>query len=120
MPVRSKTPCRQPGCSALLDKPGHCPAHRRAVFKAQKRQASIDYTERNRFYQRKAWKNLRALHLAHEPLCRACRILGKLTPAQMVDHIQPIAQGGALLDDNNLQSLCFSHHSEKSMKERKM
>jgi 5-methylcytosine-specific restriction protein A len=117
MPVRSLTPCRQTGCSALLDKPGYCVQHKRMVYKAQKRQASTDYTERNRFYQRKAWKNLRALHLAHEPLCRACRTLGRLTAAQVVDHITPISQGGAALDDNNLQSLCKSCHNAKTLQE---
>ena len=35
----------------------------------------------------------------------------------MVDHIQPIKQGGQALDMDNLQSLCWSCHSAKSIKE---
>lgn len=35
----------------------------------------------------------------------------------MVDHIQPIRFGGAALDMENLQSLCWSCHSAKSVKE---
>jgi 5-methylcytosine-specific restriction endonuclease McrA len=40
-----------------------------------------------------------------------------MTPAAMVDHIVPIRQGGAALDMNNLQSLCWSCHCAKSIKE---
>jgi 5-methylcytosine-specific restriction protein A len=113
MPVRAKTPCRHGGCSALLDKPGFCDKHRREVFKIQKLTVSDDYKERNRFYQRKAWKSVRALQLQLEPLCRQCRKQGKLTAASIVDHVLPITEGGAELDLNNLQSLCKPCHERK-------
>jgi 5-methylcytosine-specific restriction endonuclease McrA len=35
----------------------------------------------------------------------------------MVDHIVPIRFGGRSLDMDNLQSLCWSCHSAKSIKE---
>lgn len=47
--------------------------------------------------------------MAAEPLCRMC---GKL--ADLVDHITPILDGGAVLDDNNLQSLCKACHTTKT------
>jgi 5-methylcytosine-specific restriction enzyme A len=101
MPRSAKSPCRQSGCAALLDAPGYCDMHRKAVFKEQKQRVTEDYKERNRFYQRKAWKDFRAAHLQQEPLCRKCRVIGKLTEAVIVDHIIPIANGGAELDHAN-------------------
>ena len=59
------------------------------------------------------------MHLADEPLCRECSRLGKLTPAAEVDHIVRISDGGARLDDANLQSLCKSCHSRKTLAENK-
>lgn len=70
------------------------------------------------FYNSKAWKKARRAQLDHEPLCRDCRKLGWLVPATDVDHIEQIEDGGALLDPANLQSLCHSHHSEKTTRDR--
>ncbi|USK87225.1 HNH endonuclease [Peribacillus asahii] len=42
---------------------------------------------------------------------------GRLTGAQMVDHIVPIKRGGAQLDMNNLQSLCNACHNKKTANE---
>jgi 5-methylcytosine-specific restriction protein A len=117
MPRSAPTPCRQGGCSALVDKPGFCDKHRREAFKIQKQTVTDDYKERNRFYQRVAWKSVRTLQLQLEPLCRECRKLGKLVAATVVDHIIPIANGGAELDLDNLQSLCRSHHEAKTRTE---
>lgn len=117
MPRRAKTPCRQQGCAALLDQPGFCDKHRRESFRAQKQTVSNDYKDRNRFYQRKAWKNVRALQLQLEPLCQECRKIGKLIPATIVDHVVAIADGGAELDRANLQSLCKAHHDAKTRRD---
>lgn len=114
MPSKPPSPCRHQGCSKLVTKPGFCPEHRRKVYKAQKTVVSDDYRERNRFYQRKEWKNVRKLQLALEPLCRECRKAGKLTAAVIVDHVVTIANGGAELELSNLQSLCKSHHDGKT------
>ena len=117
MAIKAKTPCRQGGCRAVLDKPGFCDKHRRESFKIQKQTVSEDYKERNRFYQRKPWKIARAFHLEIEPLCRSCRVMGRLVIASVVDHILPVGQGGASLDDANLQSLCKSCHNAKTRTE---
>jgi 5-methylcytosine-specific restriction protein A len=60
------------------------------------------------------WQRLREAHLASEPLCRMCLQAGRITPAVLVDHIVPINDGGAVLDDDNLQSLCRSCHDKKT------
>ncbi|MBQ3186727.1 MAG: HNH endonuclease [Alistipes sp.] len=70
------------------------------------------------FYQSTAWRKLRAVKLEQEPMCEECLKVGRLTPAQMVDHIVPINKGGAGLDMDNLQSLCNACHARKSAKDK--
>lgn len=54
------------------------------------------------------------MHLAAEPLCRMCAAEGRVTAATLVDHIVPIEDGGAVLADANLQSLCIPCHGIKT------
>ena len=62
-----------------------------------------------------AWRKLRRLVLAAEPLCRMCRAEDRVTVAQVVDHIIPIAQDPTLrLDQGNCQPLCKRHHDIKT------
>lgn len=57
-------------------------------------------------------RKLRALLLAQEPMCRAC----KRASATQADHIVPRYKGGA--DEfGNLQPLCAPCHAEKTAKE---
>lgn len=70
-----------------------------------------------RVYDLRAWYRARALHLAQEPLCRFCAALGKTVPAVHVDHIIPISKGGDWFNGDNLQSLCHSCHSLKTMQD---
>jgi 5-methylcytosine-specific restriction endonuclease McrA len=52
------------------------------------------------------------MHLSSEPLCRMCSRLGKITPANTVDHISPHKGSWVLFTTpSNLQSLCSSCHS---------
>lgn len=71
------------------------------------------------FYNSKSWRKASAHQRAIEPLCRECKKKGKLTPAQMTDHIIPITQGGALFDIENLQSLCNRCHAVKRNEENR-
>lgn len=114
MAIAAPRPCRHGGCRALVSgRDGFCEAHRREAYKVQKQAVSIDYKERNRFYQRKAWKLVRSVHLASEPMCRKCRQVGRLVEATIVDHVVPFVSidDPLALDDGNLQSLCTSCHS---------
>lgn len=43
----------------------------------------------------------------------ACAVCGRF--ASQVDHIVPIADGGRMYDESNLQSLCTSCHSKKTV-----
>jgi 5-methylcytosine-specific restriction protein A len=64
-----------------------------------------------------AWRAFRMHTLITEPLCRACRRRGKITPATDVDHITPLSKGGGRLDPYNVQPLCHSCHSRKTAKD---
>lgn len=120
MAIAAPRPCRQGGCRTLVTvRDGFCEAHRRESFRIQKQAATMDYKERNRFYQRKAWKAVRHAHLAIEPLCRHCRQAGRTVEAVMVDHVVPFRSidDPLALDDGNLQSLCHSCHSAKTRRD---
>ncbi len=59
-----------------------------------------------------AWARVRRARLAVDPLCSACG-----APASEVDHIVPLAAGGAELDPANLQPLCRRCHAAKTSAE---
>lgn len=117
MPLSAPTPCRHPGCGAVLAKPGYCGIHRRAVHRDYGR-ARRAFDAELGFYQSAQWRAVRAAFLRQHPLCCACEQRGRVVPAVVVDHVVPIKQGGARFDPKNLQSLCVSDHNAKSAKER--
>jgi 5-methylcytosine-specific restriction endonuclease McrA len=64
------------------------------------------------FYWSKPWRALRARVLRDRP---TCEVRGCGAPASHVDHITTRQAAPHLaLDARNLQSLCHSHHSEKT------
>jgi 5-methylcytosine-specific restriction enzyme A len=65
-------------------------------------------------YNTQRWLRVRKRQLIREPLCRACRLNGLIVAACDVDHVKPIANGGNVFDQANLQSLCKRHHSIKT------
>lgn len=64
------------------------------------------------------WQRVRAAVFANEPLCRGCAAIDALTIATEVDHIIPLSVGGARLDVRNLQPLCHSCHTLKTLSEQ--
>ncbi len=55
----------------------------------------------------------RQRRLQMEPLCRDCRVKGKITPATVPDHIVPLAKGGSD-DDTNVRCLCAPCHRART------
>jgi len=80
------------------------------------------------FYKSKAWRMARDSYLKENPLCVKCKEEGKITLATVVDHKIQInrmnpydTQDGRYpdpLDRSNFQSMCLSHHNQKSAMER--
>ena len=64
------------------------------------------------------WMEIRARWLSEHPLCVMCIAKGYTRPANRLDHIVPLIDGGAD-DESNYQSLCASCHDEKTAEEAK-
>lgn len=114
MPNKPKRPCNHPRCRELVSGGSYCDKHKRD---RHRRYNAEDRPQDHNYYGTARWKKLRAMQLAREPLCRMCREQGKRTIATVADHIKPRDKGGEDSLDN-LQSLCQSCHSKKSMLER--
>lgn len=114
MSTAPATPCTAPHCRRLAtDERGRCAEHRRPT--AHQR----GYTSEWATYARD-WLN-------HYPWCGQrnggefsgeysfCARARKRVRARVVDHIRPIAMGGAELDPLNHQSLCHSCNARKKV-----
>lgn len=105
-------PCAKAGCPNLT-RERYCAAHTAA---AKLRKASADW---HSWYALPVWKHdLRVNQLLQEPFCRACAAKGERTKATEVDHVIP-HRGcwSRFIDRHNLQSLCHTCHSRKTMQE---
>lgn len=111
MPRRLPHPCGMPGCPALAPSGTRfCERHARDDAKRYDRQRG---TAAQRGYNAR-WRRIRALVLAEEPLCRECARQGKVVPARQVDHIDGNVEN---MVRENLQPLCDSCHSRKTVRE---
>jgi 5-methylcytosine-specific restriction protein A len=86
-------------------------ATKKARFNKKKHES-----ENSDFYNSRAWRRLRDWHINRFPICKWCEEEGKLNIKErmLVDHIVEISDGGDRLDPNNLQTLCLSHHTQKT------
>ena len=111
MPYQSLRKCTQPGCNELV-RSGRCAAHAR-----QQQRIYRDPAVKS-LYNDPRWQVLRANQLAKSPWCVDCLRQNYHVFATEVDHIQPHGGDPVLFfDENNLQSLCKSHHSSKTARE---
>ena len=69
------------------------------------------------FYRTPRWIETRKKKLHMNPFCEECQKNGTMVVGKIVDHIVPIKQGGEPYDLDNLQTLCWSCHSRKSVEE---
>jgi 5-methylcytosine-specific restriction protein A len=61
------------------------------------------------------WQKARLGFLARNPLCVECERRGELTPASVVDHIEPHRGNvGLFWDVRNWQALCKRCHDRKT------
>jgi 5-methylcytosine-specific restriction protein A len=110
MPYKPKRPCNFPGCPELTER-GYCEKHKPQVTRDYNRYGRTE--DSKKFYNSTAWRRLAAAQIKREPLCAECLKSGRVQPAEIADHIKPIADGGARLDKDNLQSLCRGCHNKK-------
>jgi 5-methylcytosine-specific restriction protein A len=112
-PFKSKHPCNFPGCP-LITNERYCPTHDHLVKKKyeEERESASD-----RGYDAR-WHKVSEMHLNEFPLCVECEKQGKTTAATLTHHIIPIAEGGAVYDWDNLESLCIECHEVKHKNDR--
>ena len=116
MPRKAPTPCRYPGCAAVLATAGYCDQHRVAVHRDYGR-ARRGFDAEVSFYQSARWRTVRAAFLREHPLCGVCAARGRVVAAVVADHKVPLKDGGARFDAAGLQSLCISCHNRKTARE---
>lgn len=68
--------------------------------------------ERHAFYGTGRWRKFSEWYRRMHPLCERCEAAGRLVIADMVHHRIPLDQGGAELDPDNVESLCWSCHNK--------
>lgn len=113
MTKAARTVCRHPGCFQTATQTGRCGKHQGDVatfgHNAQR-------TQWHFLYQLRDWKRLRESHLRQHPFCIQCA--PQLVRGSQVDHKLPHNGDLSLFfDASNLQTLCHSHHSAKTMHE---
>ena len=121
MPKRAQSFCQYPGCRAIAERGGLCDQHRQQrkdeSWQRFKAKPVIRGTNTERGYNFR-WNRARAVFLSEHPLCRECERQGVLTPATVVDHIQPHRGDYALFwDQENWQPLCATCHGRKTIAE---
>ena len=118
--------CAYPGCHTPV--PLGVRYCRRHEEKGEKRDARLKAARDKRRTERAgsstergygySWQKRRTAFLRGHPLCEECRKRGRITPATDVDHIEPHnGDWQRFTDPSNLQSLCHSCHSAKTMAE---
>ena len=111
MPYRPNTPCRHPGCSALVPYgTKYCDRHKPLHTEEERSAAERGYG--------RAWQKASKRYLAAHPLCVQCAAEGKYTRATVVDHIVPHRGDRTLFwSEANWQALCKHHHDVKTRNE---
>jgi len=109
LPYKPKHPCSYPSCPELI-LPGEsfCTDHKRAEQKRYDKQRG---TAAQRGYGPR-WQRYRRLYIAENPLCINFDECHNVTT--IVDHIQPVSQGGDFWDPKNHQPMCKSCHDRKT------
>ena len=109
MPYKPKHPCSFPGCPELVPAgEQYCDKHRREANRKYERYGRDPRTKKR--YGRD-WQRIRKRYISMHPLCEQCLKEGRLTEAEQVHHVKPLAEGGGN-EYENLMSLCASCHSK--------
>ena len=106
MPRKPKRPCSYPGCPRLTD--GGSARNTRSWRPNATR--STTETRQQSVGTGVPGNASGTDTCTHTPLCEKCLKEGRLTEAEQVHHIKPLAEGGDH-SDGNLMSLCSSCHA---------
>ena len=107
--MRPLRPCLHPSCPELVQS-GRCDKHKTIHREYDRYRGSS--TERGYGARHRA---IREIVRREEPLCRECLKTGLLTPSNEMDHIDGDAWNTTR---DNLEMLCASCHSRKTIREQ--
>lgn len=109
MPRKPMNPCKHGNCAKLTEGT-YCVEH--MVLHKEDRPSTA-----NRGYNAK-WRTARIRYLKSHPLCVRCTEKNRLTPATVVDYINPHRGDPVLFwNQRNWQTLCKPCHDKKTMTE---
>lgn len=113
--VPKQTKCAYLGCNnprSLVNT--YCEGHGGKGYNS-----TAERKKSNALYKTALWQKLRIQQLSRQPMCQACILDNKITQATEVDHLFPWSQiGRHAFTLNIFQSLCRSHHTDKTWLER--
>lgn len=115
MPSKPKVPCKYPLCRELIE-PGqrYCEKHKKLkpiTDEVKRSSTAMGYDAK--------WRKVRLSYLRENPLCVECLKKEIITPATIIDHIEPHKGNRELFwDKSNWQPLCKMHHDVKTGKEK--
>ncbi|MGE8516697.1 MAG: HNH endonuclease [Alcaligenes nematophilus] len=113
MAKRPQRPCRLAGCAQLhRNASGYCESHLQYAKKWRKEPKESGRGGRS-------WRRRRDYILIRDGglcQCETCQALGSPLPADEVDHVIPISQGGTDAHDN-LRAINADCHRKKSQRE---
>ncbi|RBW69467.1 HNH endonuclease signature motif containing protein [Bacillus taeanensis] len=124
MPRKALKKCNVMSCPELTSDT-YCEQHREEKDLERKENHREYKRERKdkkeqAFYNSSEWIRLRDWKRSKSPLCEHCLKQGKLTPVDVVDHIEEIKDNPSRsLDPSNLMSLCHRHHNKKTARVKK-
>ena len=109
MPNKPCKPCAHYGCIKLTTE-RLCLDHAKEYDQQRGSPTARGYNYR--------WVQARNAFLRKNPLCAICATEGIITRATCVDHVIPHKSDMQLFwNVDNWQSLCYRHHSQKTMRE---
>lgn len=112
MPRKPRHPCGYPNCPELTETQ-YCPAHQKVMSSRYNRYGRSPDMKRR---YNGAWPRISKRFIAAHPLCEVCKREGRITAAEEVHHIIPLANGGTH-NESNLMALCKECHSRITAKE---
>lgn len=113
MPKAAPRICMQSGCKDYATAKGYCATHQTESRQYDRLRGNAH----QRGYSN-VWRKARATYLSSHPLCVICEPQNRVTPACVVDHVQPHKGDQDLFwDSTNWQALCQSCHNSKTAKE---
>ena len=111
MSMKPNTPCKHPGCPALVPYgTRYCEKHKPLHPEENRSASKLGYNSR--------WQKVRKQYLDAHPLCVYCLAEGRYVRATVVDHKIPHRGDPKLFwDTGNWQSLCKPCHDRKTGRE---